>query len=156
MNIWRVALSRQSVCEQHGLNSLVCSGNCQVGQSETGSGYRRTGCEPEIIEFGKNACLTVEDKSEPGDKEFQEGTELLFGLRLGLKFHFKEKGKGLSVPRLECQLWSESGKPIYKIGRTEWIWKLMPKATDYVTAVLVTSATETVTKNGLRPESPLR
>lgn len=108
--------------------------------------YYRAGSRPEIAEFGTNSYLTIEGKSEPGGKEFQDGIDLLFGLCFGLKFHFREKGKDFSVPRLECQWWSGSGKPFYRVGRSEWVWKLMLRVPDYVSAASVASAVKDVSR----------
>ncbi len=94
--------------------------------------YYSAGTHPELAEFSRNKYMTLQGKSRPGGRRFREGIDALFTLAYRLKFEYKAKGMNFSVPRLECQWWSESGKPFYESGVSDWVWKLMIMLPDYV------------------------
>ncbi len=101
---------------------------------------------PEVIEFNKIPCITIEGKGEPAGKFFTNAIEALYPLAYGVKNICKKRGKDFGVPKLEGLWWVKSKKPALEVPRSEWYWKLLIRMPNFVEPEIIKNAKEEVFK----------
>ena len=108
--------------------------------------YYTAKTSPQIIEFPKVFCLTIEGKGEPAGKAFTEAVQALYPLAYGIKGLCKKDGRDFAVAKLEGLWWVKSNKPASEVPREEWYWKLLIRLPDFVTSEIVDKAKQEVMK----------
>ncbi|MCW1311453.1 MAG: hypothetical protein QXJ93_01275 [Candidatus Rehaiarchaeum fermentans] len=63
--------------------------------------YYTARTSPDLVEFSEIPFLTIEDKGEPGKKEFTSKVEALYSLAYSIKNKCKKQAKDFAIPKLK-------------------------------------------------------
>ncbi|MBB3128020.1 hypothetical protein FHS19_002674 [Paenibacillus rhizosphaerae] len=91
---------------------------------------------PQKCYFDEIPYLSIDGEGDPNGPRFAEATEALYTVAYGVKGMSKQEDQDFTVPKLEGLWWvrSGSGQDAMNVSREEWMWKLLIRMPDYVSA----------------------
>jgi len=97
----------------------------------------------ESIKIPKMNYLMVDGEGKPGNQDFQESVEALYGLSYSLKFMIKKGASQIDygVMPLEGLWWSDDMSTFSVDDKESWKWTLMIMQPKHITKKLVVEAT---------------
>lgn len=112
-------------------------------------GYYDAEEEPHLVRFGALPYLTVQGQGEPGGEAFQAGIHALYAVAYALKFQARAGGLDFKVPALEAQWWAPGKRPLDKVPRESWHWRLMVRVPPAVGAKALDAARQSAAAKGV-------
>lgn len=90
---------------------------------------------PVIVKVGPAKYLSIEGRSAPGSKEFQDKIGALYNVTFTIKMATKFAGQDYAVCKLEGLWWADGGeKEFLQTPKDQWRWKLMIRTPDFIGA----------------------
>ncbi len=101
--------------------------------------------------------LMIDGRGDPSSsREYRHAVEALFSVSYGLKFSVKKSGgPDYSVMPLEGLWWTEGSEPFTPSSRNNWLWTALIAQPPAVTAPLLASVRDQVSKKKSLPALPL-
>lgn len=102
--------------------------------------YYNAPTEPEQVRFEPAPYAAIDGRGDPDGTAFALSTEALYTVAYGIKAIAKPLERDFTVAKLEG-LWSvDSGLPPLETPRDQWIWTLLIRLPDFVTADMLEQA----------------
>lgn len=117
--------------------------------------YYAPPARPVEAHFGPLPYLRVDGRGAPGETEYIQAVEALFGLAWTLKFASKTRGRDFVVAKLEGQWWwpdEYAGQGPETVPRDLWLWSLRIRLPGFIEVQDVEAARAAVKA----PEAPAR
>ncbi|MEU8896479.1 GyrI-like domain-containing protein [Nocardia sp. NPDC048505] len=102
--------------------------------------YYTASTEPELRTFDGYDYLAVAGTGAPLGPEYSAAVSALYRAAYGVKKLAKAAGQDFVVPKLEGLWWVDSDRPPLSVPREEWLWRLLIRLPEAVTAEMTAAA----------------